>query len=294
MRGNYVFLKSAPSVEESFRACEEIAFRHYENFPVASIFIPRKKRKYVAAIYTFARTADDFADEEGYTASTRIEKLTELERKLHESADGSVRDPLFIALGDTVRRFDLPVECFENLLMAFRMDVEKKRYANWTELLQYCSYSANPIGRLMLRLFGYARDEHLRASDSICTALQLTNFWQDLSIDARKDRIYLPLEDLKNFDCTEEDILKGRVHDKFRRLMAHEVDKTVALFDGGKGILKSIGRDLRFQLTLTWLGGMKILDKIRSSNYNVFEDRPTISARDKASLVMGAWLGRVS
>ena len=289
-----MFLKSAPSVGESFRACEEIAFRHYENFPVASIFIPREKRKYVAAIYAFARTADDFADEEGYTAGTRMEKLTELERKLHDSANASVRDPLFIALGETIRRFDLPVECFENLLRAFRMDNEKKRYGNWIELLQYCLYSANPVGRLILRLFGYSGDEYTRASDAICTALQLTNFWQDLSIDVRRNRIYIPLEDLENFGCTQEDILKGRTHDNFKRLMGHEVAKTVALFDEGKTLTKLVGRDLQFQLKLTWLAGMKILKKIRRTNYDVFQQRPTISFWDKVSLVMGAWLGRVS
>ncbi len=287
-------MKSVPSVEESFRACEEITFRHYENFPVASIFIPREKRKYVAAIYAFARTADDFADEEGYIASTRMDKLTELERKLHDSANRSVGDPLFIALSDTIRRFDLPVECFENLLRAFRMDIEKKRYGNWPELLQYCSCSANAIGRLMLRLFGYGGDEYLRASDSICTALQLTNFWQDLSIDAKINRIYIPLEDLENFDCTEEDILKGRAHDNFRRLMAHEIGKTAALYEEGKMLTKLIGRELQFQLKLTRLSGIRILEKIRRSNYELFQQRPTISFWDKVSLVLGAWLGKAS
>ena len=171
------------------------------------------------------------------------------------------------------------------------MDVEKKRYASWGELLTYCSLSANPIGRLILHLFGYDGDERLRASDAICTALQLTNFWQDLSLDVKRNRIYLPLEDMKKFNCTAEDLLQQRYDGNFRSLMLHEVEKTVLLFELGKPLLNSVGRDLRFQLRLTWLGGMRILQKIQRSNYDVFQNRPTISAWDKCRLIVQA-IGR--
>lgn len=286
-----MFVKESSAIEQAFHTCEEIAFRHYENFPVASHFIPKSKRKYVAAIYAFARTADDIADEEGLQDDTRLRKLSELEQKLRDCTSGRASDPLFVALAETVSRFGLPIKLFVELLAAFRMDVEKKRYANWDDLMTYCSLSANPVGRIILHLFGYAGDERLHASDTICTALQLTNFWQDLSIDVRRNRIYLPLEDLRKFNYTVEDVLQQRYNESFRSLMLHEVEKTVSLYEEGKPLLNSVGRDLRFQLTLTWLGGMRILQKIRWNNSDVFRQRPTISAWDKCYLVMQA-IGR--
>jgi squalene synthase HpnC len=286
-----VFVKESSSIQQAFRTCEEIAFRHYENFPVASHFIPKSKRKYVAAIYAFARAADDIADEDGLQDDVRLRMLSELELKLRDCTSGRATDPVFITLAETVARFGLPITLFLDLLAAFKMDVEKKRYANWDELLAYCSLSANPIGRLILRLFDCDGDEKLRASDAICTALQLTNFWQDLSIDMKRNRIYLPLEDMRKFNCTEEDVIQQRYNESFRSLMLHEVEKTVSLYVEGKPLLNSVGRDLRFQLTLTWLGGMRILQKIRWNNSDVFRQRPTISAWDKCYLVMQA-IGR--
>mgnify|MGYP001600883105 CR=1 FL=1 len=283
-----MFVKESSEIEKAFRFCREIAFRHYENFPVASTFVPRRKRKYIAAIYAFARTADDVADENGCPKDLRLEKLSELQRKLRESQEGLAREPLFVALDATIRRFGMPIEDFENLLTAFRMDVEKKRYVTWEELLKYCSFSANPIGRLILRLFNYDGQEGLHACDAICTALQLTNFWQDLSIDVKRDRIYLPLEDLNTFHCTENDILSLKAHENFRQLMAYEVGRTAALFEEGKTLWTSVGRDLRFQLKLTWFAGMRVLEKIRRSSYDVFHHRPSISFWDKCFLLMKA------
>jgi squalene synthase HpnC len=283
-----VFLKESSTIEQAFGTCEEIAFRHYENFPVASQFIPRAKRKYVAVIYAFARTADDIADEEGFQDDARLRMLSELERKLQDCTSGKASDPLFVALAETMARFDLPAKHFLDLLAAFRKDIEKKRYVTWDELLAYCSLSANPVGKIILRLFGYDGSERLDASDAICTALQLTNFWQDLSIDVKRNRIYLPLEDLRKFDCSVEDVLRHRFHEGFRRLMSQEVEKTVLLFEEGKPLLNSVGRDLRFQLKLIWLGGMRILQKIQRSNYNVFQQRPTISRWDKCYLIVQA------
>jgi squalene synthase HpnC len=284
-------MKQTSVIEQAFDSCEEIAFRHYENFPVASLLIPKDKRKYVAAIYAFARTADDVADEEGLTNQTRLQRLSKLEQQLHLCLEGSASDPVFIALGESISRFDLPVACFEQLLSAFRMDVEKKRYATWEEVLSYCSFSANPVGRLILQLFGYKGDDRLHASDAICTALQLTNFWQDLSIDLNRNRIYVPHEDLERFGCTEADLLRHEYDVNFSRLMTFEIDRTELLFEEGKPLTDWVDRDLRLQLRLTWLGGMKILKKIRRTNYDVFSHRPTISRWDKLMMMIKA-IGR--
>jgi squalene synthase HpnC len=286
-----VSVKETSVIEQAFSSCEQIAFRHYENFPVASLFIPKAKRKYVAAIYAFARTADDVADEEGLTNQARLQRLSELEHKLHLCLDGSAGDPVFIALGESISRFNLPVVGFEQLLTAFRMDIEKKRYATWEELLNYCSFSANPVGRLILHLFGYKGDDRLHASDAICTALQLTNFWQDLSIDLNRNRIYVPHEDLQRFDCTEADLLRHEYDVNFCRLMSFEIDRTALLFEEGKPLTDWVDGDLRLQLMLTWLGGMKILEKIRRSKYDVFSHRPTISRWDKFLMMIEA-IGR--
>jgi len=281
-------VKEFSVIEQAFRKCEEIAFRHYENFPVASYFIPKAKRKYVAAIYAFARTADDIADEEGLRDETRLQTLSEFEQKLQDCTACKASDPVFVALAETIARFDLPTRYFLDLLTAFRMDVEKKRYANWNELLTYCSFSANPIGRLILHVFSYDGVDRLRAADAICTALQLTNFWQDLSIDVRRNRIYLPLEDMKKYGCTVEDVLQQRPNESFRSLIQHEVEKTALLFEEGRPLLDSVGRDIGFQLRLTWLGGMRILQKIQRNKYDVFQRRPTISAWDKCIMIIQA------
>jgi squalene synthase HpnC len=283
-----VFVKESSTIEQAFHTCEEIAFRHYENFPVASYFIPKSKRKYVAAVYAFARTADDIADEDGLQDDVRLRMLSELEEKLRDCTSSEATDAVFIAMAETISRFDLPTTLLLDLLTAFRMDVEKKRYASWNELLTYCSFSANPIGRIVLHVFGYGGDELLHASDAICTALQLTNFWQDLSIDVRRNRVYLPLEDLKNSNCTVVDIIEQRSNDAFRSLMRLEVEKTSLLFEEGKPLLNSVGRDLRFQLRLTWLGGMRILKKIQKSDYDVFHQRPVLLGRDKCFLIARA------
>ncbi len=279
-----MFVKPSAPAETAFRACEAIAFRHYENFPVASLLIPREKRKYVAAIYAFARTADDYADEEGYSTRTRIENLSRLHQELRRCENGGSSTPLFLALGQTIREFGLSLRPFEDLLTAFKMDVEKNRYETWKELLHYCSCSANPIGRVMLKLFGYDDENELHASDAICTALQLTNFWQDLPIDARRGRLYLPLEDLRKFDCTERDILELRNSESLRKLIAFEVGRTKALFEEGKPLLDAVGKDLRLQLKFTWFGGMKILEKIKRRNYETFTQRPVITFWDKLTI----------
>jgi squalene synthase HpnC len=277
-----------PSLDESYHHCEQLAFSHYENFPVASRFIPRDKRKHVAAVYAFARIADDFADEPGLTPVNRLEKLQDWETLLSECYGGTPSNPVFVALGNTIRQFQIPHNLFQSLLDAFRSDVTVRRYESFEDVLAYCRNSANPVGRLVLLLFGYKNEEMMGWSDRICTALQLTNFWQDLSIDVEKDRIYIPLEDLRRFNVGEQDILQKRPSTALRDLMEFQVQRTKDLFEQGRPLLSNVGRDLSLEMKLTWLGGMRILEKIRGLDYNVLQRRPTLSFVDKSSLLLRA------
>jgi squalene synthase HpnC len=276
-----MFVGSSRAIEAAFRKCKAIAARHYENFPIASLFLSREKRKHVAAIYAFARTADDYADEPGFSPDERLKKLSQLGEKLKKCESSEISDPLFLALGDTIRRFRLSTKPFENLLAAFEMDTANKRYETWDELLEYCSYSANPIGRLMLQLHGYDDEGRRRASDAICTALQLTNFWQDLSTDARRGRIYVPQEDLRMFGCSEIDILEERNVERVRNLLSYEIDRTAALFEEGKPLLDSVAGGFRLHLRVTYLGGMLILTKMKRRGIDPFNYRPTATTWDK-------------
>jgi len=274
------------TLPESYDFCHRLAAAHYENFPVASRFIPKDRRKHVAAIYAFARTADDFADEPGFTPAERIDNLMNWQQQLTDCYEGRAHHPVFIALAETADRFQIPAELFLRLLTAFRADVTVNRYETFEDLLAYCENSANPIGRLVLLLFNYRSDSLLMQSDAICTALQLTNFWQDIGVDLQKGRIYIPQEDLGRFGYTETD-LRGRLCTRaFQDLLASEVTRTESLFAEGRALLHAVGSDLRFELTLTWNGGMRILQKIRRSNFDVFEHRPTLSLIDKASIVL--------
>ncbi len=273
------------SAEEGFRHCEKIAREHYENFPVASFFVPKELRRYVWAIYAFARTADDFADEPGFTIAERMDNLTRWERYLLDCYNGNPTHRIFAALAETVDRFQIPIELFQNLLAAFRSDVTVKRYETFDDVLAYCRKSANPIGRLVLLLFNYRGDAPAGFSDNICTALQLTNFWQDVSTDSKNNRIYIPLEDLEEFGCTEEGVLQNELSEQFRNLMAFEVQRTVDLFIAGRPLLSLVDKRLALELRITWRGGMQILKKIHRSEYNVLEHRPTLSMTDKLGLL---------
>jgi squalene synthase HpnC len=272
--------------QDSFEFCERITYQHYENFPVASRFISADKRKYLAAIYAFARTADDYADEPGYTAAERIESINRWEQQLSECYNGVATHPVFIALSETVERFQIPEDLFQNLLSAFRSDVNTKRYTTFEQVLEYCTCSANPVGRLVLLLFNYRSELMMMHSDNICTALQLTNFWQDVSVDLEKDRLYLPQEDLDQFGVPEHEILGRIPSTRFRKLISFEVARTERLFREGRPLLQEVGRDLRFELKLTWNGGMNILSKIKSQGFDVFQKRPRLSTLDKLRLFL--------
>lgn len=276
------------SIDDAYRYCEQLAFSRYENFPVASRFISREKRKHVAAIYAFARIADDVADEPGLTPEDRLRELQRWEAQLAESYRGGTSHPVFAALGDTARRFQIPQNHFQNLLAAFRSDVTVRRYESFDDVLAYCRNSANPVGRLVLLLFGYKDEQMIGWSDKICTALQLTNFWQDLSIDLERDRVYIPLEDLRKFNLGVQDIQGKRFSPAFRDLMEFEVQRTRDLFEQGKPLLANVGKNLSLEMKLTWLGGTHILEKISRLDYNVLHRRPTLSFVDKSSLLLRA------
>lgn len=280
---------ASQSIADAFAYCEKMARSHYENFPVGSLLVPKSKRKHVYSIYAFARTADDFADE-GYgtkiTPGERLELLDDWESQLENCFAGNTQHPIFIALAETVRTLDLPHQLFRDLLSAFRQDVVKTRYANFDEVLDYCRRSANPVGRLILLLFGY-RDEHLNyLSDKICTALQLANFWQDVSVDLQKDRIYLPLDDLARFNFSEADLRAGKCDERFVNLLKFQVARTWDLFKAGRPLPKLVSGRLSFELELTWQGGTRILELIEHGGFNTLNHRPHIGKLDKIVLFL--------
>jgi squalene synthase HpnC len=269
-------------VKAAYRYCRAVTRSHYENFPVASLLLPARLRPAIEAIYAFSRLADDFADEPEYQGC-RLQKLDEWEHYLDDQRMPT--HPVFIALHDSATRYLLPKNLFHDLITAFRMDVVKKRYQNFDEVLHYCQHSANPVGRLVLHLFGYVKDECLRQSDCICTALQLANFWQDVDIDLDKDRIYLPQDDLALHGVTEAELFRHQLTDNIKRLLCYEIERAKGLFREGKPLGLSIPGSLGIELRLTWLGGVTVLKKIEQVGYDVFRKRPALSKADFAKLL---------
>jgi squalene synthase HpnC len=280
----------AASVEDAFAYCEARARAHYENFPVG-LFVPRGRRPYVHALYAFMRAADDFADEPIYEG-VRREKIDRWEALTEAAYRGEAEGPIFVALAETVRRLDIPKQLLLDLLSAFRQDTEKARYADWDELLDYCRRSANPVGRLVLLVFEQRDNDLPVLSDSICTALQLTNHWQDAAIDYARGRVYVPEDLMRRHGVGSWDFSTGRVSDGWRGLMAELIARTRGLFERGKPLCDRVGRELRFEMRLTWLGGMSILDRIEASGADVFRNRPKHGALDKAALAWRAWRWR--
>lgn len=294
---------------EAFAYCAELTHSHYENFPVGSALVPKALQPAIHSLYAFMRTADDFSDENRRAGDEkeRLERLTNWESMLDDCEKGVAKHPIFIALRATLRHHQLPVQWLRDLLQAFKMDVTVREYPTEADLLAYCRYSANPVGRLILTLFGYRDEKLYPLSDSICTALQLANHWQDVAVDLEKDRIYLPQEDLKRYGLTSQDLfelkkrsspaavsggslrrndgppteaLGGDKMKNFRRLMAFEVDRAQALFTQGKALPERVSGRLRLELRLTWRGGARTLEKIRAAHYNVFEHRPVVTKFD--------------
>jgi len=321
---------------EAYAACERIARQHYENFPVASRLLPVPMRPHIAAIYAFARAADDFADEGNLAPEHRLALLDDWGNRLRASAgaDPAVLDPgfrrgdapvpnpesrpappkpnrgsddrhavairgageggslqadaIFVALGETLRAHALPVSLFEDLLRAFRQDVTTTRYDTWADVIAYCRNSANPVGRLVLRVAGRVDPRLDRASDAVCTALQLTNFWQDVERDWQKGRLYVPREVCERFGAREYDLDARILTPAWRNVLSDVAARTRALFDEGRAVCDGVEGRLRYELRFTWLGGRRILDRLEQAEFDVFTSRPALAAADVPGLLWGA------
>jgi hydroxysqualene synthase len=263
-------------VDDAYAACLRIAQAHYENFPVASRLVPAALRPHVAAVYAFARGADDIADEPGRTADERLRLLDEWSAHLRQPP----RTPVFVALADTRARFNLPFELFDDLLSAFKQDVRKTRYATWDEVFDYCRRSANPIGRLVLRLSGVDRHEADTWSDAVCTALQLTNFWQDLAVDWERGRLYVPAEVWSAAEAQTADLDRREITPAWQTALGECARVTTDLFARGRPVCDVLTGRLRYELRATWLGGTRILHAVEAAGFDVFRHRPTLRTSD--------------
>lgn len=258
---------------------------HYENFPVASLLLPARLREPVEAIYAFARSADDIADEGDAPALIRLARLNDYRNELNAIERGEApRDaslaPIFARLGRNIRTYALPLRYFRDLLDAFSQDVGKTRYADFAELGDYCRRSANPVGRLLLHLYNAATPDNLRRSDLICTSLQLINFWQDVAIDWRKHRIYLPANDMARFGVGEAHLDAQGCDDAWRALMAFQVQRARAMMLEGAPLARRLPGRIGWELRLMVLGGLRILERIEAVNYDVFRHRPVLNKTD--------------
>jgi len=260
-----------------------VSVGHYENFPVASRLVPAPLRPAVVAIYRFARSADDIADEGDASAPERLAALAAYDAALEAIARGDTPgEAPFLELAHTIRAHRLPIALFHALISAFRQDVTTKRYAAYADVLDYCARSANPVGRLLLALYRRETEDNLRRSDAICTGLQLTNFWQDVAVDWRKDRVYLPQEDLDRFGVTLAHIADGRMDEKMRALMLFETSRTRALLESGRPLTKALPWRLGLELSAVVAGGLRILSRIDAAGGDVFAHRPVLRKRDWA------------
>ncbi len=278
-------LAGRPTREEAFAYCRRLALGHYENFSVVSWLLPGQLRSHMYAVYAYCRGVDDLGDE---AEGDRLVLLDEWEQELWRCYEGTATDIRFIALEETVQRFDIPPRPFLRLIEANRRDQRIKRYLTFAELQDYCAYSANPVGEIVLNLFGYRDEERRSLSDATCTALQLTNFWQDVSRDLEKGRIYVPREDMERFGYREEDLLSRRFNDCFGDLMRFEVGRTRELFSRGLRLLPLVQRRLRLDLRLFSLGGLAVLDAIERLDYAVLTRRPKLSRFDKLRVALRA------
>ncbi len=278
------------SLQTAYQKCCDLAYSHYENFPVARM-VPKKIRPHIAAVYAFARTADDIADEEHDEISAdspkRIENLREFESQL-DIADSDSLNPkwdwIFVALKNTISEFNIPTQLLRDLVSAFAQDVVKKRYADFPELCDYCRRSANPVGRLVLILHGLREQKLFEMSDYICTALQLANFWQDMRVDKLKNRIYIPQSDWNGME--ESEIFADTASQRLRDVVKFEVERTAELFDKGRELPKFLPFPLSLEIKLTLAGGRTILEKIAEQNYDTLSRRPKIGSAGKLKILL--------
>ncbi|HTB23595.1 MAG TPA: squalene synthase HpnC [bacterium] len=275
----------------AYKYCRRMAFGHYENFPVASLLLPQPQRDAIAAVYAFARRADDFSDEPFY-APRRKQLLLDWRARLDREPGGH---PVFTALEDARRRWKLPKQLLADLVQAFLQDCDRRRYDTFEALLAYCRLSAEPVGRLVLRIFGQDSPAALRASDDICAALQLANHWQDLASDALvRDRIYLPGAEMRRFGVDEEQLRRGRWSPGLGELLRLQVDRAEALFASGQDLPGRLPGRLGLEIRLTLLGGRGILRKIRAQGYDTLKRRPRMGALDAPGLLWAGLSGRTA
>jgi len=263
-----------------------LATHHYENFHVVTFLLPKRLHQDFYNVYAFCRWADDLGDEIG-SATESLRLLAWWRSELEAMYEGHVKHPVFVALEGTVHKYNLPMQLFADLISAFEQDQRITRYATWLDLFGYCRYSANPVGRLVLRLCGYADEELDRLSDATCTALQLANFWQDVTVDLEKDRVYLPLDLLARHGYTLEELRAGTFNPAFRDAMRDAVEVARKLFLEGLPLVERVDRRLSFDLDLFSRGGMRVLEKIERQNYNVLARRPAISKFERVRLLVG-------
>jgi squalene synthase HpnC len=282
-----------PSLEEARAYCKSLAESHYENFHVASWFLPKRLRPHFQSIYAYCRISDDLGDEVG----DREQSLALLElwgEELDACYVGRARHPVFVALAATIHECDIPKEPFADLLVAFRQDQTVTRFESMDEVREYCRYSANPVGHLVLYACGYRDAEMFRLSDFTCSALQLANFWQDVRGDYEKGRIYIPRDDMRRFGVEEETIASGKITPGFRELMTYEVSETRRMFAAGAPLIGMVDRDLALDLDLFTRGGLEILNAIEAQGYGVLRSRPAISKWRKAGLLLTALGGKLA
>lgn len=283
-------------LDSCYAVCRRLARAHYENFPVASWLVPRAMRPHVAAVYAFARTADDFADEGDAPPALRLARLAAWRDLLHGRQPGMAMPvdapAIFVAVHDTIGRFGLSPQLFDDLISAFEQDVSVNRYEAWDDLLDYCRRSANPVGRLVLALARCDDARALQQSDAVCTALQLTNFWQDFGRDWASGRLYVPRELLALHRARESDIGSGQPPAAWQAVFDDVCARTAVLFDAGRGVPDAVRGRLRYELRATWLGGVTILRRTAQLRRTSFEERPTLTSLDAARLARDAVLWR--
>ena len=289
---SYRIPEKASALNEARAWCRHLAETHYENFHVATWFLPKALRPHFHAIYAYCRVSDDLGDEVG-DGSVALALLDVWGRELDACYEGRARHPVFVALAETIRQCSIPKEPFADLLTAFRQDQTITRYLTMEDVLGYCHYSANPVGRLVLYACGEASEEKFRLSDATCSALQLANFWQDVREDYARGRIYLPQEDMERFRAGEEAIAGGAATEEFRALLRYEVEYARGLFAEGLPLIGMVNRELGVDLDLFSRGGMEILNAIERRNFDVLSARPAIAKSTKLKLALRAVSAKV-
>lgn len=282
--------KSHWTKDEAFAYCRRLAKAHYENFTVGSLFIPPSLRQHMYNVYAYCRISDDLGDETG-DPKKALELLNQWEKELYRCYQGSASHPVFVALSSTIQQFDLPKEPFWRLIQAFKQDQVKTRYQNFDEVVGYCVNSANPVGHLVLYLFGYRDKERQALSDYTCTALQLANFWQDIKRDLAIGRIYLPLDEMNRFNVKESDLSLPRAKPELKKLLAFQVERTRELFTKGSELVRQVEGWLKLDLGAFSEGGLAVLEGIEKIDYDVLATRPQVSRWAKGKILLNGLKG---